>query len=228
MHIKKFTQFIVENEHYGSINEGDVIPGVPYNSGSLGRAGSMSVIAKPEGTEIRFRKQDSTDDKASISVSLCFPPSKKPTSIYDGQISAYAYVLVDKGEPGDNTLSYPAAATKMEDFDADKSAQPLFRGADSIDLLTQFMVSSGIAGDADAGTKLAQVIATLLLNDEYNEKVTDTFIAFANNISKQITMGGFILKMSNDEFARDKQRPGVKALVAQFPKSRAALSPKKA
>jgi hypothetical protein len=228
MHIKKFTQFIVENEHYGSINEGDVIPGVPYNSGSLGRAGSMSVIAKPEGTEIRFRKQDSTDDKASISVSLCFPPSKKPTSIYDGQISAYAYVLVDKGEPGDNTLSYPAAATKMDDFDADKSAQPLFRGADSIDLLTQFMVSSGIAGDADAGTKLAQVIATLLLNDEYNEKVTDTFIAFANNISKQITMGGFILKMSNDEFARDKQRPGVKALVAQFPKSRAALSPKKA
>jgi hypothetical protein len=116
----------------------------------------------------------------------------------------------------------------MEDFDADKSAQPLFRGADSIDLLTQFMVSSGIAGDAAAGTKLAQVIATLLLNDEYNEKVTDTFIKFANNISKQIAMGGFIPKMSNDEFVRDKQRPGVKALVAQFTKSRAALSPKKA
>jgi hypothetical protein len=228
MHIKKFTQFIVENEHYGSINEGDVIPGVPYNSTGSGKAGSMSVIAKPEGTEIRFLKSTGADDKARINVSLCFPPSKKPTSIYDGQISAYAYVLVAKSEPGDNTLSYPAAATKMEDFDADKSAKPLFRGADSIDLLTQFMVSSGIAGNADAGTKLAQVIATLLLNDEYNEKVTDTFIKFANNISKQITIGGFILKMSNDEFVSDKQRPGVKALVAQFPKTRAALSPKKA
>jgi hypothetical protein len=227
MHIKKFTQFIVENEHYGSINEGDVIPGVPYNSGSPKGAGSMSVIAKPEGTEIRFLKSTGADDKPRIDVSLFFSPSKKPASIYDGQISAYAHVLVSKSEPGDNTLSYPAAATKMDDFEADKSAKPLFRGADSIDLLTQFMVSSGIAGDATAGTKLAQVIATLLLNDEYNEKVTDTFIKFANNIANQIARGGFILKMS-DEFARDKQRPGVKALVAEFPKSRAALSPKKA
>jgi hypothetical protein len=227
MHIKKFTQFIVENEHYSSINEADIVPGVPYNSGSPRGAGSMSVIAKPEGTEIRFLKSTGADDKARIDVSLFFQPSKKPKSIYDGQISAYAHVLVSKSEPGDNTLSYPAAATKMDDFDADKSAKPLFRGADSIDLLTQFMVSAGIAGDAPAGTNLAKVIATLLLDAEYNNDVTDTFIKFAKNISKQITMGGFIPKMS-DEFARDKQRPGVKALVAEFPKSRAALSPKKA
>lgn len=228
MKIKKFTQFISENEHYSSINEGDVVPGVPFNSTGSGAAGSMSVVAKPgETTEIRFLKSTGADDKARIDVALCFPPSKKPTSIYDGQISAYAYVVKSKSEPGDNTLSYPAAATKMEDFDADKSAQPLYRGADSIDLLAQFMLSAGITGNATAGTNLAKVIATLLLKGEYNNNVTDTFKKFANNISKQIAMGGYILKMS-DDFARDKQSPGVKALVAEFPKSRAALSPKKA
>lgn len=227
MHIKKFTQFISENEHYSSINEGDIVPGVPFNSTISRGPGSMSVVAKPEGTEIRFLKSTGADDEARVDVSLCFPPSKKPTSIYDGQISAHAYVLQSKSEPGDNTLSYPAAATKMDDFDADKSAQPLFRGANSIDLLTQFMESTGIVYDATLGTNLAKVIATLLLNGEYNNKVTDTFKKFANNISKQITMGGFILRMSN-EFVRSKQSPGVKALVAEWPKSRAALSPKKA
>ena len=221
MKIKKFTQFISENEHYSSINEGDIVPGVPFNSTGSGAAGSMSVVAKPgETTEIRFLKSTGSDDKARIDVALCFPPSKKPTSIYDGQIMAHAYVLVSKSEPGDNTLSYPAAATKMEDFDADKSAKPLFRGADSIDLLTQFMSSAGITGNATAGTNLAKVIAKLLSDAEYNNNVTDTFIKFANNISKQIRMGGFVPKMS-DDFGRDKQSPGVKALVAE-------LSPKKA
>ena len=210
MKIKKFTQFILENEYYGDINEGDIVPGVPYNSSGGSRPpGTMTVDAKPgETTKISFYKDAGEGDEDSA-VYLWFPPSKKPESIYNGQISAYAYVEVFKN----GGQSYPAAATKMDDFDADKSAKPLFRGADSIDLLTQFMSSAGITGNATAGTNLAKVIAKLLSDAEYNNQVTDTFKKFANNISKQIRMGGFVPKMS-DDFGRDKQSPGVKSLVA--------------
>jgi hypothetical protein len=220
MHIKKFTQFIVENDHYSSINEADIVPGVPFNStGGLRPSGTMTVDAKPEGTEIKFYKNAGEDDEDRVIVYLCFPPSKKPTSIYNGQISAYAYVEVFKNG-GQN---YPAASTKMDDFDANKSAKPLFRGANSIDLLAEFMTSAGIVRDAKAGTNLAKVIAILLLNPTFKDNATDTFIKFANNIITNVRNQGFIIRMS-DEYVTVKQSPGMKAFGTELLKSYDTLS----
>jgi hypothetical protein len=221
MHIKKFTQFIIENEYYDSINEGDIVPGVAYNSASQRENNTMSVISNPEKTEITFMKNSGADAKARVILSLCFPA--KPLSIYDGQIQAYAYVLKDT----DNSpLSYPAAVTKMEDFSGTKSAKPLYRGSDSIDLLAEF-IASGISDNATAGSNLAKVIAKLLLDTGYKDKVTDTFKKFANSIIMNVRNQGFIIKMSQD-FVAYKQSPGMKAFVAELPKSCDALSPKKA
>jgi hypothetical protein len=231
MHIKKFTQFILENEYYGDINEGDIVPGVPYNSGTdrsdkLGNmeASIMTVDTNDNDTIIGFNK----GGESPKSVSIYFPSSsyagtKMPLGLKQGKSYAYIYERVD----GDDR--YPAAITKMEDFDADKSSGQLYNASNSIDLLANFMEKSGICVDSTAGANLAKVITTLLLSTTYNTKVTDTFLKFAKKISREITIEGFIPKMAA-QFGNSgtKQDPGMKAFVNEFPISRAALSPKKA
>ena len=231
MHIKKFTQFILENEYYGDINEGDIVPGVPYNSGTdrsdkLGNmeASIMTVDTNDNDTIIGFSK----GGESPKDVSIYFPSSsyagtKMPLGLKQGKSYAYIYEKVD----GDDR--YPAAITKMEDFDADKSSGQLYNASNSIDLLANFMERSGICVDSTAGANLAKVITTLLLSTTYNTKVTDTFLKFAKKISREITIKGFIPKMAA-QFGNSgtKQDPGMKAFEAEFPKSYAALSPKKA
>jgi hypothetical protein len=34
MKIKRFNDFILENQYYNPINESDIVPGVPYNLGT--------------------------------------------------------------------------------------------------------------------------------------------------------------------------------------------------
>ena len=231
MKIKKFTQFILENEYYGDINEGDIVPGVPYNSGTdrsdkLGNmeASIMTVDTNVNDTIIGFSK----GGESPKSVSIYFPSSsyagtKMPLELKQGKSYAYIYERVD----GDDR--YPAAITKMEDFDADKSSGQLYNASNSIDLLANFMERSGIAGDATAGANLAKVITTLLLDPKYNAQVTDTFKKFANKISGEISRQAFILKMAAEFGNRGtKQDTGMKAFQAEFVKSKSALSPKKA
>jgi|LakMenEpi05May12_1017382.scaffolds.fasta_scaffold30115_1 hypothetical protein len=62
---------------------------------------------------------------------------------------------------------------------------------------------------------------------KYDLTVTDTFKKFANSIIMNVRNQGFIIKMSQD-FVAYKQSPGMKAFVAELPKSCDALSPKKA
>ena len=224
MNIKKFTQFISENEHYSSINEGDIVPGVPYNSGGSGAAGSISVGVTTDSTEIIIVRQSSaSEDKPGIKLYLAFLPSKKPYEIKQSAVNAYAYVRKDKIYPGDNTQEYIAAVTKMADFDATKSSFDLSRGADSIDLIAEFITSAGIASDAAACTKLAKVIATLLASTTYNLKVTDTFIKFANNIIMNVKNNGFVTRMSQD-FVTVKQSKGMQAFRTELVKSYDALT----
>jgi len=224
MHIKKFTQFISENEHYSSINEGDIVPGVPYNSAGSGAVGSISVNVTADSTEIRIVRQSSaSEDKPGIKLYLDFPPSKKPYQIKQSGVGAYACVRKEQSMPGDNKLEYPAAVTKMADFDATKSSFDLSRGANSIDLLAEFITSGGIVNDAAACTKLAQVIATLLASPTYNTKVTDTFKKFADNIIMNVKNNGFVARM-DDDFITVKQSKGMQAFRTQLPKSYDALS----
>jgi hypothetical protein len=225
MHIKKFTQFIVENEHYSSINEGDIVPGVPYNAGSGSGTGLMTVNVTEADTQIGFIRQSSTGDKPGIRLYLAFPPSKKPYQIknIDPSVDAYAYVRKDKISPGDNKLEYIAAVTNMADFDAIKSGRYLTHNANSIDLIAEFITSAGIASDAAACTKLAKVIATLLASPTYNTKVTDTFKKFANNIIMNVKNNGFVVRM-DDDFITVKQSKGMQAFRTELPKSYDALT----
>jgi hypothetical protein len=224
MNIKKFTQFISENEHYSSINEGDIVSGVPYNSAGSGAAGSISVDVTADSTEIRIVRQSSvSEDKPGIKLYLAFLPSKKPYEIKQSAVSAYAYVRKDSTMPGNNKMEYIAAVTKMADFDATKSSFDLSRGADSIDLIAEFITSAGIASDAAACTKLAKVIATLLASTTYNFKVTDTFIKFANNIIMNVKNNGFVVRM-DDDFITVKQSKGMQAFRTELVKSYDALS----
>jgi hypothetical protein len=231
MHIKKFTQFILENEYYGDINEGDIVPGVPFNtftdrSDKLGNMGTdiMTVTSNKNDTVIGF----SWGGENEKDVSIFFPSSensatKIPIELKQGK--SYAYIF--QSYKGQDT--YPAAITKMEDFDADKSSGQLYNASNSIDLLANFMERSAIAGDATAGANLAKVITTLLLDPKYNTQVTDTFKKFANKISKEIAIKGLVIKMAAEFGNRGiKQDEGTKAFVAEWPKSYAALSPKKA
>lgn len=214
MHIKKFTQFIVENEHYSSINEGDIVPGVPFNSSTIGQ-NVLSVSSDKKHTKYTLIK---VSGEKRTPVHLEFYPSSDTMGLFDGKVKAYAFVSVSKN--GDE--SYPAVVSKMEDFDASKSAS-LSRGANSIDLLAEFMAASGIYNDATAGTNLAKAIATLLLDPKYNTQVTDTFKKFANNIIMNVRNGGFLPKMSED-FIGYKQGKGMLAFKTQLPKSCDALS----
>jgi len=231
MKIKRFNDFILENQYYNPINESDIVPGVPYNLGTdrsdkLGnmKANIMTVDTNSNDTIIGFSK----GGESPKSVSIYFPSSnyadkKTPPELKQGKSYAYIYERVD----GDDR--YPAAITKMEDFDADKSSGQLYNASNSIDLLANFMERSGICIDSTAGTNLAKVITTLLLSPTYNTTVTDTFKKFAKKISKEITIKGFIPKMAK-QFGDSgtKQDPGMKSFVEEFPKSYAALSPKKA
>jgi len=222
MHIKKFTQFILENEYYEDINEGDIVPGVLYNTGFEGtgkEVNRMYVTSNEKVTEINFKKGGD-----SGYISLQFYKESDPLNI-PGGVNVYASVMTSKD--GDRDASYGAGITKMDLFDADKSEVPLMRNANSIDLLADFMNRTGISNDPTSGTNLAKVITTLLLSTTYNAKVTDTFIKFAKNISRNVSMKAFIPRMSRD-FVTIKQDPGMKAFVAELPKSYDALSPKKA
>jgi hypothetical protein len=214
MHIKKFTQFIVENEHYGSINEGDIVPGVPYNTGyemTDKDKNKMSVYAG-NGKHMSITFQRNFDGQR---VSLTFEPSDKPLSLKQG--ASYAYVTVNK----EKEERFPVAVTKIDGFSADKSVR-IYDNANSIDLLGEFIATSGISSDAASGINLAKVIAELLLNTRYNIMVTDTFKKFANNIIMNIRNGKFIPTMTQDLVAY-KSEPGMKAFVAQLPKSYDAL-----
>ena len=223
MHIKKFTQFILENEYYGDINEGDIVPGVTFNSGTQGTGAEknvMSVYAKPEETTISFAK-----DNESRRLALHFPSKSTGLVARDkSEYTAYAYISETGG--GEKEDYYPSSITKIEDFDANASPGQLFKASNSIDLLADFMVRSGISMDAKSGANLAKVITTLLLSTTYNTKVTDTFKKFAAKIAGEISIKAFIPRLGA-KFGADKQDPGMQAFVEKFPLSIAALKPKK-
>jgi hypothetical protein len=225
MNIKKFTQFISENEHYSSINEGDIVPGVPYNSAGSGAVGSISVNVTADSTEIRIVRQSITEDKPGIRFYLRFLPSKKPydcSKFLNPPVNAYAYLMKDT-VGGDNKQEVIATVSNMADFDAIKSGRYLSHNANSIDLLAEFITSAGIASDAAACTKLAKVIAALLLDPMYKDKVTDTFIKFADNIIDNVKNNGFVTRMSQD-FVTVKQSKGMQAFRTELPKSYDALT----
>ena len=230
MKIKKFTQFILENEYYGDINEGDIVPGVTFNSGNQGTGAEKNVMfvhAKPgEETTISFVK-----DKESRRLSLHFPAKPAELVARDkSEYTAYAYVSeTNTGTSTDNEREdyYASAITKIEDFDANASPGQLLKASNSIDLLADFMVRSGISMDATSGANLAKVITTLLLSTTYNTKVTDTFLKFATKIGGQISIKAFLPRMSQ-AFISSKQSAGMQSFIEEFPKSYAALKPKKA
>lgn len=214
MKIKKFTQFISENEHYSTVNEGDIVTGVPYNTGYTMTDKDTNKMSVNDGdgkhTSITFQK-----NFGGQKVSLTFEPTNEPLVLKQG--GSYAYVTVNK----EREETFPAAVTKMDGFVADKSGQ-IVNNANSIDLLGEFIATSGISSDAASGIKLAKVIATLLLNKKYNEKVTDTFKKFANNIVMNVRNGKFIPNMTQD-LVSYKAQPGMKAFVAELPKAYDAL-----
>jgi len=226
MNIKKFTQFIAENEHYSSINEGDIVPGVPYNSAGSGAVGSISVNVTADSTEIRIVRQSvSTSDKPGIRFYLSFFPSKKPydcSKFLNPTVNAYARLMKDT-VGGDNKQEVIATVSNMADFDAIKSGRYLSHNANSIDLIAEFITSAGIASDATACTKLAKVIATLIASTTYNTKVTDTFLKFANNIIMNVKNNGFVTRMSQD-FVTVKQSKGMQAFRTELVKSYDALT----
>jgi len=218
MNIKKFTQFISENEHYSSINEGEIVPGVPYNTTTSPGPGKLLVNSDKNRTDISISKSSGGH---SNNFSLFFYTSNKPlVKRYEkDEEKIYANVIVNK----DGVADELAAVTNMNDFIAAKSPGNYQMKANSIDLLARFMQATGIASDAVLGTNLAKVIATLLLDAEYNNKVTDIFIKFADNIIKNVSFNGFNSGMSND-FLNVMQSPGMKAFRTQLPKSYNALS----
>ena len=143
-------------------------------------------------------------------------------------------LYIEPSKEYDNTLIieqredyYASAITKIEDFDANASPGQLQKASNSIDLLADFMVRSGISIDATSGANLAKVITKLLLDAEYNNKVTDTFKKFAAKIGGQISIKAFLPRMSQ-AFISSKQSAGMQSFIEEFPKSYAALKPKKA
>jgi hypothetical protein len=218
MHIKKFTQFIVENEHYGSINEGDIVPGVPYNTGfeMTDKDTNKMSVNTGNGKHMSITFQRNFDGQR---VSLTFEPTNEPLGLKQG--ASYAYVVVNK----EKEETFPVAVTKIDGFGAEKSGR-IYDNANSIDLLGEFIATSGISADAASGIKLAKVIAALLLDPMYKDKATDTFKKFANNIIMNVRNGKFIPTMTQD-LVSYKSQPGMKSFVAELPKSCDALSPKK-
>lgn len=219
MKIKKFTQFISENEHYSSINEGDIVPGVPLNTGveMTDKDKNKMWVYSGENEIVSISFQRSFDGQR---VSLNFEPGNKPLVLKQG--SSFAYVAVNKGKDE----SFPVAVTKIDGFVAEKSGR-IYDNANSIDLLGEFIVTSGISSDDASGIKLAKVIASLLLKENYNKDVTDTFKKFANNIIMNVRNRKFLPNMAQD-LVSYKAAPGMKAFVAELPKSCDALSaPKK-
>jgi len=228
MHIKKFTQFILENEYYEDINEGDIVPGVTFNTGTQGTGKEKNVMyvhATPQETTISFNRGD-----GSRNLALHFPA--KPQELTGKDKSVYtAYAYVNDTNTGTSTNNekddyYPSAITNMADFDKDKSSGPLLKASNSIDLLADFMSRSGIDNTRSAGSDLAKVIVNLQFNPKYNTQVTDSFKKFATKISGEITTKAFIYKLGA-QFGRDKQDPGMQAFIEEFPISRGEFSPKK-
>jgi hypothetical protein len=218
MKIKKFTQFISENEHYSSINEGDIVPGVPYNTGyemTDKDTNKMSVdTGNGKSTSISFQR-----DFGGQRVSLIFEPTNEPLTLKQG--ASYAYVVINK----EKEERFPVAVTKIDGFVAEKSGR-IYDNANSIDLLGEFIATSGISSDAASGIKLAKVIAELSLNMKYNIMVTDTFKKFANNIIMNVRNGKFVPTMTQD-LVSYKSDPGMKSFVAELPKSCDTLKPPK-
>ena len=226
MHIKKFTQFIVENEHYSSINEADIVPGVTFNSGldKTGKETNMMYVharGKDKQTVISFKRNY---DESTSDIHLNFNHSSDPEGLPMGK----GYAFVSENKPGENDLFYHAAVTKMEDFDADKSGVSLNNSSNSIDLLADFMQRSGIGVSSTAGANLAKVITTLLLSPNYNTLVTDTFKKFATKIGGQISRKAFLPRMAA-QFGNSgtKQSAGMQSFIEEWPKSYAALKPPK-
>ena len=218
MNIKKFTQFISENEHYSSINEGDIVPGVTFNSTTSPGPGKLLVNSDKDRTQISISKSAGGNSK---NFSLFFFTSNKPLVKKDekGETKKYANVMVNRDGEADEL----AAVTNMADLIAKKSSQNYQIRANSIDLLASFMQATGIAGDDALGTNLAKAIATLLLNPKYNTQVTDTFKKFADNIIMNVNYNGFNSGMS-DNFLSVMQSAGMKAFRTQLVKSYDALS----
>jgi hypothetical protein len=185
----------------------------------------MWVDTKGDTTNIYFYRgnSDSDSDKAR-DVAIHFPTSKNPVELKQGK--AYAFISETGGEEKED--HFPAAITKIEDLTADKSSGQLYNASNSIDLLANFIDRSGIDGNSTAGANLAKVMTTLLLDPMYKDKATDTFKKFATNIGGEISIKAFIPKMAA-AFGNSgiKQATGMKAFVEEWPKSYAALSPKK-
>jgi hypothetical protein len=219
MKIKRFNDFILENQYYNPINEAEIVPGVEYTTTGPKATGKnvMWVSVTPgKDTKICFDRDGKNDSE------LVFRNSKEPMGLSQGKAYAYVYKYID----GENKEVFPAAITKMDSFDADKSGVSLMNSANSIDLLAKFMYESGISSDDESVKRLAQVITTLLFSTTYNTKVSDTFLKFANNINRNVLRGGFIPKMS-DEFVRSKSSE-MKAFGEKFKAEAKSLSPKKA
>jgi hypothetical protein len=218
MHIKKFTQFIVENEHYSSINEAEIVPTVPYNSPVSGTDKLNVTSYAGNSTQINISRGGG---EYPSQFSLSFQPSNKPiVKEYEKEtVKKYARLLKTIGKETDEL----AVVTNMADFAANKSSQNYQIRANSIDLLAEFMSATGIVNDATAGANLAKVIATLLLDPKYNTQVTDTFKKFANNIIDNVSNNGFVVYM-NDDFISVKQSAGMKAFRTQLVKSYDALT----
>ena len=214
MKIKRFTDFILENEYYGDINEGFIVPDVPYNSTTSPGPGKLSVTSDKKNTQIGISKSAGGNSK---NFSLFFFTSNKP--LVEGKTKTYALVNAVR----DGKTDELAAVTNMTDLTAKKSPQNYQIGANSIDLLVSFMQATGIAEDATLGANLAKVIAALLLDPMYKDKVTDTFIKFADNIIMNVNYNGFNSGMS-DNFLSVMQSAGMKAFRTQLVKSYDALS----
>jgi|688.fasta_scaffold55733_4 hypothetical protein len=214
MNIKKFTQFISENEHYSSINEGDIVPGVPCNTTTSPGPGKLLVNSDKDLTQISISKSAGGNNK---NFSLFFFTSNKP--LVEGKTKTYALVNAVR----DGKTDELAAVTNMTDLTAKKSSQNYQIRANSIDLLVSFMQATGIAEDATLGANLAKAIATLLLDPMYKDKATDTFKKFADNIIMNVNYNGFNSGMS-DNFLSVMQSAGMKAFRTQLVKSYNTLS----
>lgn len=222
MKIKRFTDFILENQYYNPINEAEIVSGVPYNTGFDGtgeETNVMYVYATPsKSTSIHFRKNKGE------TVILEFYPEGTPFNIDAARKTVYASVHTTK-DSDDKT--HHTTVTKVEDFDANKSGQ-LYNASNSIDLLADFMDRSGISADATAGANLAKVITNLLLNPKYNTGVTGSFKKFATKIGGEISIKAFLPRMAA-QFGNSgtKQSAGMQSFIEEWPKSYAALKPPK-
>ena len=218
MKIKRFNDFILENQYYNPINESEIVPGVPYNSSVSGTDKLNVTSYAGNSTQINISRGGG---EYPSQFSLSFQPSNKPiVKEYEKEtVKKYASVTKTKGKETDEL----AVVTNMADFAANKSSQNYQIRANSIDLLAEFMSATGIVNDATAGANLAKVIATLLLDPMYKDKATDTFIKFANNIIDNVSNNGFVVYM-NDDFISVKKSAGMKAFRTQLKKSYDDLS----